>query len=218
MVPIITTMSFSRALPARAAPARNQGMLSLSSDPDVSPQPDVSSQHDQAQGLRTPAVKSIEVRRSARRKRTISAKLDKGSLIVYLPAGMSRAEEAEWVEKMRGRMEAQHRRKALNSGADLERRARELNASYFDSALRWKSVVYVTNQRDRYGSCTFDDATIRISDVVADMPAWVRDYILIHELSHLLVPDHSQEFWSLVERYPLTERARGFLIAKGLEE
>jgi predicted metal-dependent hydrolase len=32
------------------------------------------------------------------------------------------------------------------------------------------------------------------------------------------VPDHSPAFWRLVDRYPLSERARGFLIAKGMEE
>ena len=52
---------------------------------------------------------------------------------------------------------------------------------------------------------------IRICQDLANMPTFVLDYVIVHELAHLLVPDHSPEFWELVERYPKTERARGYL-------
>lgn len=162
-------------------------------------------------------VRSVEVRRSTRRKRTVAARLERGNLIVYLPARLSAAEEAHWVEKMRRRLEAQERRRRLNGSGDLERRAEELNARYFGGKLTWNSLTYVGNQQSRYGSCTVGKATIRLSDVLADMPGWVRDYVLVHELAHLVVPNHSADFWAVVNRYPLTERARGFLIAKGIE-
>lgn len=164
------------------------------------------------------SVRAVEVRRSSKRRRTVAAKLEEGRLIVYLPSRMSKAEELEWIERMRVRLEARELRDRLNTDGDLERRAQHLNDRYFSGKLRWTSIRYVTNQNDRYGSCTTGDATIRIADCVAPMPGWVRDYVLIHELAHLLVPDHSKQFWTLVERYPLTERARGFLIAKGLED
>lgn len=162
-------------------------------------------------------ILAVEIRRSERRRRTVAAKIEDNTLVVYVPARMSRAEEAEWVERMRKKLIDRRRRDRLNSAGDLERRAQELNDRYFGGRLKWNSITYVTNQKDRYGSCTYDDATIRLSHVVADMPGWVRDYVLVHELAHLEVPDHSRRFWSLVERYPLTERARGFLIAKGME-
>ena len=75
----------------------------------------------------------------------------------------------------------------------------------------------MTNQQKRYGSCTPATATIRISTRVAQMPLWVLDYVLVHELAHLLEANHSPRFWELVARYPLSERARGYLIAIGLE-
>ena len=66
----------------------------------------------------------------------------------------------------------------------------------------------------RWGSCTPGDGSIRVSTRLAPFPAWVLDYVLVHELAHLAAPDHSPRFWALVNRYPMAERARGYLIAK----
>jgi hypothetical protein len=96
--------------------------------------------------------------------------------------------------------------------------AERLNREHFGGRLRWASIRFVSNQRDRYGSCTPEDGSIRISHRVAEYPSWVREYVVMHELAHLEVPSHSPRFWRLVERYPLAERARGFLIAKGWED
>ncbi|CAN5869612.1 M48 family metallopeptidase [soil metagenome] len=160
----------------------------------------------------------VEVRRSDRRQRTVSARLRDGQLVVYLPARMSREEADRWVQTMLERFQARRLRSRLNSDGDLQRRAGELNRLYFDGRLKWVSLKYVTNQNTRYGSCSPVDGTIRISSVLADMPGWVRDYVVVHELAHLEQPNHSKEFWVLVNRYPLTERARGYLMAKGMEE
>jgi len=147
----------------------------------------------------------------------VAARLEGGTLIVYLPARMSAAEEALWVDRMRKRLESQERRRRQNSSGDLERRAQELNKRYFGGKLQWSSLAYVGNQNTRYGSCTVGTGAIRLSDSLLAMPGWVRDYVLVHELAHLVEPNHSPAFWALVGRYPLTERARGYLIAKGVE-
>src|SRR6202035_940793 len=99
-------------------------------------------------------VRSVEVRRSARRKRTVAARLEAGNLIVFLPARMSQAEEAVWVERMRRRLESRERRRHQNSSGELERRAQEMNKRYFGGKLKWSSLNYVGNQNSRYGSCT----------------------------------------------------------------
>jgi predicted metal-dependent hydrolase len=160
----------------------------------------------------------IEVVRSPRRRKTITAEKREGRVVVRLPAGLTRAEERTWVDRMVTRITERERRERLNAGRDLQRTAHRVHDRYFGGRLRWRSLRYVTNQRDRYGSCTPEEGTIRISHRVAEMPVWVREYVVVHELAHLLVASHSPRFWRLVNRYPLAERARGYLIAKGLEE
>jgi predicted metal-dependent hydrolase len=159
----------------------------------------------------------IEVRRSDRRKKTITAEIVGDALIIVVPERMSRAEEQEWVTRMAQRMSERRRRDRLNAEGELERKAAELADRFLDG-IRPKDIGWVTNQRSRWGSCSPDDGVIRISVGVADYPPWVRDYVIVHELAHLVVADHSDSFWDLVNRYPMTERARGFLIAKGMEE
>jgi predicted metal-dependent hydrolase len=159
----------------------------------------------------------VEVRRSSRRRKTISAEIVGDTLVVSIPERMSRAEEREWVTKMAARMSERKRRDRLNSEGELLSRARYLAARYLDG-VDFADIAWVDNQKSRWGSCSPDDGSIRLSLALAGFPSWVRDYVIVHELAHLLVPDHSPAFWELVDRYPLTERARGFLIAKGMED
>lgn len=159
----------------------------------------------------------IEVRRSTRRKKTISAEIVGDALVVSIPQRMSRADEQEWVQRMAGRMSERKRRDRLNADGALEHRAEQLADLYVDRT-RPSEISWITTQRSRWGYCSPDEKAIRLSLALSDYPNWVRDYVIVHELAHLLVPDHSDAFWDLVNRYPLTERARGFLIAKGMEE
>jgi predicted metal-dependent hydrolase len=152
----------------------------------------------------------VEVRRSARRRRTVSAYRDGDRTVVLIPARMSRAEERRWVSVMLDRLAAQDA-KLRPSDADLLRRARELSSRWLDGSARPRSVRWATNQGARWGSCTPVDGSIRLSSRLQGMPSWVVDYVLLHELTHLLVPGHGPDFWAHVDRFPRTERARGFL-------
>lgn len=128
-----------------------------------------------------------------------------------MPAWMPEAERAGWVDRMRARIAAQLRR-ARPSEEELERRAEVLNRRYFGGLLRWNSVAFSPQVR-LWGSCTFTAGVIRISERARRLPAWVVDYILMHELAHLEHPMHGAAFWELVNRYPRAERARGYLMA-----
>ena len=70
----------------------------------------------------------------------------------------------------------------------------------------------MTNQQQRWGSCSPGDRSIRLSERLQGMPAWVVDYVLVHELAHLLEHGHDAKFWAWVDRYPRSERARGYLL------
>jgi predicted metal-dependent hydrolase len=161
---------------------------------------------------------TVELVRSTKRRRTISARLDGNRLIVQVPAGLSPAEEQSWAEKLGSRILAARRRRELNDDGDLATRARELSSQLFEGRLQFADIRYVTNQQHRFGSCTPSQKTIRISDRVAKLPPWVRDAVIVHELAHLAEANHSARFWKLANRYPLMERARGYLMALGLDD
>ena len=146
--------------------------------------------------------------RSAKRRKTISARKVDGVVRASIPATMTRAEEERWVAEMVRRLE----RSARTEGIDLAERTAGLADRH--GLPRPASIRWVDNQDLRWGSCTPTDGTIRISSRLATEPAWVLDYVIVHELAHLVVPGHGRRFWALVQRYPRTERARGWLMAR----
>ena len=150
--------------------------------------------------------------RSPKRRKTVQARKVGGVLRVSIPATMTRRDEEHWVGEMVRRFE----RRADTDRIDLGSRVATLVARYDLPAP--ESVRWVDNQVSRWGSCTIADRTIRLSSRLATYPMWVVDYVLLHELAHLVEPNHSPRFWAIVNRYPRAERARGFLIAKGLGE
>ena len=159
----------------------------------------------------------IKIIRSRNRSKTIQARMVQGVMEVRAPAGMSDKELQPHIERLRRRLERKQARKTLDD-VGLEQRAQELNQQYFGGKLKWNSIRWVTNQNKRYGSCTPADKTIRISHRIASMPAFVRDYVIVHELAHLLEANHGPDFWKLVYQYERTERARGYLMAVGIED
>ncbi len=153
----------------------------------------------------------VEVRRSKRRRRTVSAYREGDRVIVMIPASLSRKEEAEWVETMLTRLEKSERRRKPTDD-DLMQRAMGLSDRYLGGLAIPESVRWVENQQSRWGSCSPGDRTIRLSARLQGMPSWVIDYVLVHELAHLFEAHHNNRFWGWVDRYPQAERAKGYLI------
>lgn len=153
----------------------------------------------------------VRVIPSRRRRRTVAARLRSGVLELMVPASMPLAERAHWAEVMRRRLLSRAHR-SLPSDERLAERAQKLNKRYFDGRLRWLSIGFAEMQH-QWGSCTFTEGTIRIARRAASLPDWVLDYLLMHELAHLVHSDHATGFHDLEDMYPLSERARGYLMA-----
>jgi predicted metal-dependent hydrolase len=153
----------------------------------------------------------VVVIRSPRRLRTISARRRGEAIEIRLPLGLSAAEEQTWIERMTQRL----KRRPPPGDNDLMRRAEALSRRHFAGELRPASVRWTDNQKSRWGSCTIDSGAIRLSSRMRDFPDWVVDYVLVHELAHLRYQTHGPRFRTLVSRYALSERARGYLIAMG---
>ncbi len=154
----------------------------------------------------------VEVRRSARRRKTVSAFWEGSTAVVAIPAHFSRAQEAHWVDRMVARLQ-QDAAKRTGSATDeaLMARALELSRAHLGGRATPSSIRWVTNQRRRWGSCTPSRRTIRLSQELQGMPQWVIDYVIVHELAHLLVSGHGPGFWRLVEKCPRVAEAKAFL-------
>ena len=159
----------------------------------------------------------VKVVRSRRRKRTVSACVVNDTLLVRAPLALSAGRLEKIVASLKSRFERKKIKEELDRREDLTQIAARLNEKYFGNQLKINSVEYVANQKSRFGCCNYRSANIRISHRIGALPAWVRDYVLIHEMSHLIEPNHSKAFWDIVSRYRLAERARGFIMAAGLE-
>lgn len=156
-----------------------------------------------------PGRPPVEVIRSPRRRRTASAAVRDGVVVVRIPADLPEAAAAEVVAALVARLTGEAQ--AARAGGDeaLARRAAELADRYLDG-VRPRSVRWAGRMRSRFGSCS-TDGHIRLSREVAAFPAYVRDYLLLHELAHLVVRDHSPRFDRLLRRYPDADRAQAFL-------
>jgi predicted metal-dependent hydrolase len=152
---------------------------------------------------------AVRVVRSSRRRRSLQATLQEAGVVVRVPAGLDPEEERRAVADLVAKLQRRHR----SAGIDLDERVAVLAARY--GLPKPTSIRWVSNQRRRYGSCTPATGEIRISDRLAAWPTWVLDYVVVHELAHLVHLHHDAAFHALVDRYPLAERARGFLIAMG---
>ena len=152
----------------------------------------------------------VEIRRSSRRRRTVRAYRDGDKTIVLMPAHLTAAQEAEHVRDLVARLDrAETRRRP--SDDDLMLRAAALSDRWLDGRAVPASVRWVTNQNTRWGSCTSVDRTIRLSHRLQGMPEHVVDYVLLHELAHLVEANHSKAFWALISDFPHAARAKGFL-------
>lgn len=154
----------------------------------------------------------VDVIRSARRTRTVQARFKGDRIEVRIPARFTAAQEREAVDGILAKMERKLTTSTL-SDEDLLARAQSLNDSVLDGQARIGSVRWTSNQSTQWGSCSTATGDIRISDRLRDVPDWVVDAVLVHELVHTFIPGHGPEFWEHADKAPRAERAKGYLEA-----
>jgi len=203
-----------RRAPANAIPLPLPGLEEPAPAELQQTQPQPKPIVDEPDPVPAPAPSPFQVRvlRSARRRRTSSARLIGDILEIRLPSWMTAKEEAHWVAEWTRRFI----RKASTDRIDLPDRAALLARRYDLPAPA--HIAWVDGMRTRWGSCTPAAGTIRISSALAPFPDWVLDYVIVHELAHLREHGHTAAFWELIGRFPRAERARGYLMAKSGEE
>jgi len=150
----------------------------------------------------------VEVRRSKKRRKTIEAYRKGDTIIVAIPARMSRREEERVVAEMVSKLSKDDLR--LTS-TELMSRALELNSLYLGGKATPLTVEWSSRMERIWGSCTIEERAIRLSNRLDDAPRYALDYILLHELVHLLVAGHGSDFKALLSVYPQLERAEGYL-------
>lgn len=150
--------------------------------------------------------------RSARRTKTVQARIREGVAEIRIPARFTLEQERQAVEEMLGKLERKTKSRATTD-AQLLARAQRLNGEVLEGRARIGSIRWVANQRQRWGSCTVATGDIRITDRLREVPDYVLDAVIVHELTHTFIPDHSPEFYAWADRAPRAERARGYLEA-----
>ena len=152
----------------------------------------------------------IIVIRSARRKKNVSAYRQGGRIVVSIPARMSKADERAMVPEMVAKIRAQEAA-ATMSEESLSLRVGELLTQLAPEITVRPSSVNWRAMRERWGSCTGADRSIRISDRLKGAPENVLDYVLFHEAIHLHLFDHGPEFKAILARFPEEALAEAYL-------
>jgi len=155
-------------------------------------------------------LREFKVVRNQRRRRSMSAYRNAGVIEIHIPAKMSKRQELEAIPEMIAmvlRREAKERKsdqQLLDIGLTLLKKYLP-DFSTTPASINWRAM------NERWGSCTTVDRSIRISDRLIGAPAFVLNYIIFHELIHLQVPGHDDQFKYYLNRYEDQARAEAFL-------
>ena len=154
---------------------------------------------------------AVEVRRSPRARRWRLEVPWGEPARLTVPQRTSRAEVERILTERRAWIEEQQRRQVPRLGleglavSESEARiaARELVTALAEEEAERIGVAYqrirIGGQRTLWGSCSAR-GTLSFNWRLVLAPLEVLDYVVVHELCHLRVPDHSRRFWALVER------------------
>ncbi|MCK5760063.1 MAG: M48 family metallopeptidase [Candidatus Delongbacteria bacterium] len=158
---------------------------------------------------------NVVIQRSKRRKKTLQAVLKGDTVKVLVPFTTGDIEINKFLDKFLKKLERKNI--ILNNDKELLSRANKLKKKFIPDAPDF-TIVFQESLKRTWGKCFTNQRKIVINPVLATYPKWVLDFVIVHEIAHLLIPNHGKEFRELVDRFKLKERAVGFLMAKGMKE
>ncbi len=151
----------------------------------------------------------VEIRSSARRRKTGVAFWEGGHVVVVVPERMSRATRESFADQLvKQLLRRSARRHASDAG--LAARAASLSDEYLDG-VRPSSIRWSSRQQRRWGSCSLHSREIRVASRLKTVPEWVLDGVIVHELAHLLEAGHTARFHEIANRYPRQAEAHAYL-------
>jgi predicted metal-dependent hydrolase len=163
--------------------------------------------------IKTINVDGVALELAVERKgvKNVNARLTGSTLSVSAPCGMPQEALDEAVLKLARRLLRRAHASRVNEAHDALKLAREV-AKRFPKEPAIQRVMFVSTQRKRWGSYSTKTKTVRLNAAVRQMPGWVLEAVVAHELAHTFHADHSRAFWDLLRRVcPETERAEAFL-------
>ena len=174
--------------------------------PALKPKKSLKKEHEELLS-RLPEFRVI---RSSRRKRTLHAYRQNGVIEIHIPDRLSRRQEFEVIPEMIDLVLKRENRLRKSDSALLDL-SDLLLAEYLPEFSERPISVTWRVMRERWGSCTTVDKTIRISERLNTAPDYALRYVLFHELIHLRIAGHGDDFHELLARYPEKDRAEAFL-------
>jgi len=158
---------------------------------------------------------TLALRVTRKRVKNINVRLVGEELRVSAPSWVSRRELDDAIVVLARRLVRRDRERRVNDRRDALELARKV-ARRFPTPPDVVEARFSTRQSARWGSYSTRTRTIRLSAVLCQMPSWVLEAVVAHELAHVVHPDHSPEFWALLRKVcPHTDRARAFLEGVG---
>ncbi len=146
-----------------------------------------------------------------KRVRHVNARLVGNELRVSAPPSIPPTELDAIVLDLARKLVRRVRAAVLNGGEEGLELARRV-AARFPDPPRVTELRFATTQRARWGSYSPRTGVVRLHAGLRQLPVWVLESVVAHELAHAIHADHSPAFWALLRRVcPDTDRARAFL-------